>query len=45
MQQLVREWSSAATIIIWAVVAEDDAEAIRRGNSPLTVMTPPATCF
>ena len=30
MQQLVREWSSAWTTVICAVVAENDAESIRR---------------
>jgi hypothetical protein len=30
IRQLVREWSSAATTVVWAVVAEGDAEAIRR---------------
>ena len=30
LQQLVREWSSAATTVVWAVIAENDAEMIRR---------------
>ena len=30
LRQLVREWSSRATTVVWAVVADDDAEALRR---------------
>jgi hypothetical protein len=30
MRQLVREWSSTATTVIRSVVAENDAESIRR---------------
>ncbi len=30
LRQLVREWSSGATTVVWAVIADDDAEALRR---------------
>jgi hypothetical protein len=30
LRQLIMEWSSRTTIIVWAVVADDSAEAIRR---------------
>jgi len=30
LRQLVQEWSSRTTTVVWAVVAEDNAEAIRR---------------
>ncbi len=30
LRQLVREWSSAATTVFWAVIADDDAEALQR---------------
>jgi hypothetical protein len=37
LRQLVREWSSRSSTVVWAVVADDDVEALRRelrvGNS------------
>jgi hypothetical protein len=30
LRQIVGEWSSQVTTVVWAVVSEDDAEAIRR---------------
>ena len=30
LRELVEEWSSRTTTVVWAVVPEDDAEAIRR---------------
>ena len=30
LRQLVQEWSSRTTTVVWAVVAEDNAETIRR---------------
>lgn len=30
LRQLVQEWSSRTTTVVWVVVAEDNAEAIRR---------------
>ena len=30
LRQLVPEWSSRTTAVVWAVVPEEDAEAIRR---------------
>ena len=29
LRDLVQEWSSPTTTVVWAVVSEDDAEAIR----------------
>jgi hypothetical protein len=29
LRELVQEWSSPTTTVVWAVVTEDDAEAIR----------------
>jgi hypothetical protein len=30
LRQLIMEWSSRTTTVVWAVVADDSAEAIRR---------------
>jgi hypothetical protein len=30
LRQLILEWSSRTTTVVWAVVADDSAEAIRR---------------
>jgi hypothetical protein len=29
LSQLIREWSSSATAAVWAVLGDDDAEAVR----------------
>ena len=30
LQQLVREWTSRTTTVVWAVITEDNADAIQR---------------